>query len=60
MPLAKGKGTIRANVNELMKGVQSPARAKAIATLARKYGISKKEAMFKQATRIAQAQARKK
>ena len=59
MSLKKGQGTIRANVTELMKGIQSPARKKAIATIAKKYGISHQEAMFRQAKAIAQSQAKK-
>lgn len=60
MPLLKGTGTIRANVSELMQGVKSPSRAKAIATLSKKRNISKKEATYVQAVAIAKSQARKK
>lgn len=59
-PLKKGKGTIRANMTELMQPPQSPARKKAIATIAKKYNISLEEAQYRQAQRIAQFQARKK
>ena len=59
MPLIKGKGSIRKNVTELMKGVESPARHKAIATIAKKNNISFQEAQYRQAIRIAQAQAKK-
>ncbi len=58
-PLQTGPGTIRANVKELMKGIESPARKKAVETIARKNNISIKEAMFRQATRISQRLARK-
>lgn len=50
---------MRKNVKELMKGVESPARAKAVQTLMRKYNISKEDAMMKQALAIARSQARK-
>ena len=53
MPLQKGVGTIRSNVAELMNKVQSPARKKAISTLARRRNISRKEAQFIQAKKIA-------
>ena len=58
-PLLKGKGTIRANVQELMSTVNSPARKKAITTLAKKHNISRKDAQFKQALAISRSQARK-
>jgi hypothetical protein len=58
-PLQKGPGTIRANVIELMKGVESQSRKKAITTLAKKYNISRKEAMMRQAIAISKSQARK-
>ncbi len=60
MPLLKGPQNIRANVTELMKGINSASRKKAINTIARKNNIPKKDAMFKQAVAIAQSQARKK
>lgn len=59
-PLLKGPGTVRKNVQELMTKVQSPARQKAILTIAKKNNISTKEAQFKQARAIAVSQARKK
>ena len=59
MPLQSGPGTIKANVNELMKGVKSQSRKKAIDTIMRKNNITRQEAMFRQARRIAQVQARK-
>jgi hypothetical protein len=60
MPLQRGPNSFRANVTELMKGVQSQSRRKAINTIARKNGISKSDAQFKQAKSIAVSQARKK
>jgi len=59
-PLMKGPGSIRSNVKELMSGVQSASRAKAIATIAKKNNISKEEAQFRQARAIAISQSRKK
>ncbi len=59
-PLLKGPQNMRKNVTELMKGVESPSRAKAIMTLMSKYNISKEDAMMRQALAIARAQARKK
>lgn len=58
-PLLKGPNTIRANVSELMKGVNSQSRQKALTTIAKKNNISKKDAMFRQAIAISQKQARK-
>lgn len=60
MPLLKGQANIGKNMQELMKPAQSPARRKAIATLAKKHGISRSEAQHRQAVAIAYAQARKK
>ena len=59
MPLQKGQGNIRNNVIELMGKVISPARQKAITTIAVKNNISKQEAQFRQAVRIAQNLSRK-
>ena len=59
-PLQKGPGSIRKNMGELMKGVQSPARKKAISTIAKKNNIPRKESMYKQAFAISKSQARKK
>lgn len=59
MELKKGLGTIRDNVTTLMQPVQSKSRKKAIVTLAKKHGISRSDAQFHQAVRIAQAQAQK-
>lgn len=61
MPLKSGKSkkTISANIKELMKDAGKP-RKKAIRTLAKKQGISQKEAKRKQAVAIALSKARKK
>lgn len=56
--LLKGQNTIRANVTELMRGAKSPARKKAISTIAKNNNISKSDAMYKQALAIAKKQAR--
>ncbi len=60
MPLSKGPNSIRKNVAELMKGVQSSSREKAINTIMKKHNISREEAQFRQAKAIAVSQARKK
>ena len=54
MPLKKGKSqkTISGNIKELMKK-PSKARAKGIGTLAKKQGITRKEAQRRQAVAIA-------
>jgi len=61
MPLKRGKSqkTISANIKELMKK-PSKARSKGIGTLAKKQGISRKEAQRKQAVAIALSSAGKK
>ena len=59
MPLKTGAGTIRANVAELMSKVQSPARKKAIQTIASKNNISRQEAQFRQAIAISKKMSRK-
>lgn len=59
MPLKKGPGTIRSNVIELMSKVQSPARKKAISTLASKHNITRKDAQFRQAKAISLSLAKK-
>lgn len=59
MPLKSGQGSIRSNIKELMSGVQSKSRGKAIKTIMAKHGIGKKEAMFKQALAIAKSQSKK-
>lgn len=58
--LLKGPGTVRVNVTELMKAPKSPARKKAIATIARKNNIKPMDAQFMQARKIAAMQTRKK
>ncbi len=60
MSLSKGPKSINKNINELMKGVESPARHKAIMTIAKKHNISYDDAMLRQAKRIAEFQANKK
>lgn len=59
-PLLTGPNSVRSNVNTLMQPVLSPARKKAIMTLAKKHNISLQDAQYHQAIRISQAQARKK
>lgn len=59
MPLQSGPGTIRSNVEELMKKPKSQARRKAISTLAKKHNISRQEAQFRQALAIARSQSNK-
>ena len=61
MPLKRGKSqkTISANIKELMKK-PSKARAKGVSTLAKKQGISRKEAQHRQAVAIALSSAGKK
>lgn len=61
MPLKRGSSqkTISYNISELMSGKPSSPRSKAIHTLAKKRGISEKEAKRKQAIAIALSNARK-
>jgi len=61
MPLKRGKSkkTISSNIKELMKK-PSKARSKGIGTLAKKQGISRKEAQRRQAVAIALSSAGKK
>lgn len=61
MPLKRGKSkkTISTNIKELMKK-PSKARSKGISTLAKKQGISRKEAQRRQAVAIALSSAGKK
>jgi len=58
MPLQTGPNSIRSNVTELMKPARSTARRRAILTIAKKNGISIRDAQFKQAKRIAETKAR--
>tara|TARA_B100000963_G_scaffold359368_1_gene386540 strand:- start:1368 stop:1571 length:204 start_codon:yes stop_codon:yes gene_type:complete len=60
MPLKKGKSqkTISGNIKELMKK-PSKARSKGIGTLAKKQGITRKEAQRRQAVAIALSSAGK-
>jgi hypothetical protein len=59
MPLKKGYSnkTVSANIKELVKDKPGKTRKKAIASIAKKQGISKKEAERKQAVAIALNQA---
>ena len=61
MPLKRGKSqkTISSNIKELMKK-PSKARAKGVNTLAKKQGITRKEAQRRQAVAIALSAAGKK
>lgn len=61
MPLKKGSSqkTISANIRELIKDKPGKTRKKAIASIAAKQGISKKEAERKQAIAIALSSAGK-
>ena len=60
MPLKKGssKKTKKANFNELVKSKPSAKRQKAINTLAKRMGISRKAAKYKQAGIIAAVKAK--
>lgn len=59
MPLKKGSSqkTISANIKELVKDKPGKVRKKAIASIAKKQGISKSEAERKQAVAIALTKA---
>jgi hypothetical protein len=59
MPLKKGSSqkTVSANIKELVKDKPGKTRKKAIASIAKKQGISKSEAERKQAVAIALNQA---
>jgi len=59
MPLKTGLGTIRSNVEELMKPIKSASRLKAVDTISRSRNISRKEAQFLQALAISKTQTRK-
>lgn len=61
MPLTKGPNTIRKNMAELVgQPVMSPARHKALLTIAKKHNITYDQAKYKQALAISKFQARKK
>jgi hypothetical protein len=60
MPLYGGKQNIGRNIGELVRSKPSKTRAKGIRTLARRRGISEKEAKQKQAIAIALSRARRK
>lgn len=55
MPLKSGIQNFRSNVEELMQKPQSKSRRKAINTIAKKHGITKADAQFKQALAIARS-----
>lgn len=59
MPLKRGSSdkTISANIRELIKDKPGKARKKAIDSIARKQGISRKQAEQKQAVAIALSKA---
>ena len=61
MPLKKGKSkkVVSANIAELTRTKPSKTRAKGVATLAKRRGISKKKAQQKQAIAIALETQRK-
>lgn len=60
MPLRPGIKNMRANYKELMSGVESPGREKAILTIMKNRKMTREEAMHTQALAIVKAQARKK
>lgn len=57
--LKKGPENMQSNYNELMTNVDSPARRRAIETIAKKNNISFAEAQHRQALHIIQSQAKK-
>jgi hypothetical protein len=60
MPLKPGYKNMRSNIEELNSGYVGPARKKAIKTIAKKNGISSKEARFKQSLAIAYSKSKEK
>ena len=58
MPLLPGYNNIKKNVEELVTGKMSGPRRKAVNTLAKRWGISKEEARFRQALIIAKETAK--
>lgn len=60
MPIKKGTSqkTISGNIRELVKTKPGKTRAKGIATLAKRRGVSKKKAQMIQAKAIAMSKAR--
>jgi hypothetical protein len=59
MPLLSGKKNVGKNIKELMTTKPGATRKKAINTLAKKTGLSKKKAEQKQAVAIAYSKAKK-
>lgn len=60
MPLLPGRQNMNSNYKELMSGVRSQRRERAIQTIMKNRGISKQEAMAVQAQAIVRAKARRK
>lgn len=58
-PLQTGPSSIRKNMTELMRPIQSQARKKAVVTISKRNNISKQQAQFNQALAISKSQARK-
>jgi hypothetical protein len=58
-PVKPGVSAFRKNVKSLMMPAQSPARKKAILTIARKNNIPRADAQFRQAVAISRTLARK-
>jgi len=59
MPLLPGRQNMNANYHELMKGVQSAGREKAVTTIMRKRGVNRDTAMAIQAAAIVRSKASK-
>lgn len=55
--LKSGPGSVKSNVKELTTGKVGKPRSKAINTLAKKWGVSKEEARFRQALIISKSKA---